>query len=56
MYLMQLLNITLMDLIEKKEELYLAPEVSVLEIATETFICQSNPGETPGNLGGGGWI
>ena len=45
-----------MNSAEKREALYLAPEVSVVEIAAESIICSSNPGETPGNLGGGGWL
>ncbi len=45
-----------MKKIEKKEELYITPEVSVIEIATEAIICTSDPGDIPGDLGSGGWI
>lgn len=38
------------------KEMYLEPETLVLEVNSESIICQSNPGEVPGNLGGGGWI
>ena len=38
---------------------YLAPEVTVLEIKTESIICTSdpgNPGDIPGDLGIGFWM
>ncbi|MBP5228683.1 MAG: hypothetical protein J6Z32_00865 [Bacteroidales bacterium] len=35
---------------------YLAPEVSVLEIKTESIICTSKPDDIPGDLGGGFWL
>ena len=35
---------------------YLAPEVTVLEIKTESIICTSDPGDVPGDLGSGFWM
>ena len=40
----------------KEKQLYIEPEVSVLEIAAEAIICQSLPGETPDDITNGGWI
>ncbi len=41
---------------QENKELYLVPEISVMEIASDAIICLSNPGETPDNLDTGGWI
>ena len=36
--------------------LYEAPRVTVYEVKTESIICTSNPGNTPDDLGSGGWL
>ena len=39
-----------------EKELYESPAIEVLDLKSEGVICASNPGENPGDLGGGGWI